>query len=162
MNDRYFAYGSNMNAERMRERGLGVVRREGARLAGVRLGFDKGSGAHPGAGHACLIHDPTAEVEGILYWLESVDEIRKLDRFENTPINYSRELVRVTTASGPVDCWTYFANPAVLQPGLRPPRSYLRHLLEGRSELSAEYHARLQAWPCADDAAAAGAVDAPE
>ncbi len=57
---RYFAYGSNMNPQRVRERGLAVVRAEAARLPGFRLAFDKCSA--PGAagvgraasGHASL------------------------------------------------------------------------------------------------------------
>ena len=42
----YFAYGSNMNPERVRARGLAVVAQRGARLPDYRLTFDKMSRDH--------------------------------------------------------------------------------------------------------------------
>jgi gamma-glutamylcyclotransferase (GGCT)/AIG2-like uncharacterized protein YtfP len=149
--ERYFAYGSNMNPLRVRERGLVVVRAEAAALPGHRLLFDKHSPLHEGVGHANVVWDPAETVEGVLYWLATADEIRKMDRFERAPINYGREVVFVETAAGAVATWTYFANPAVRRPGLRPPRSYLNHLLAGEPYLSAAYYRRLAAWDCVED-----------
>ncbi len=140
-----------MNPLRVRDRGLVVVRAEAARLPGFRLVFDKHSAAHHGAGHANIDYRPDEIVEGVLYWLASEHEIEKMDRFENAPVSYSRDLVQVQTAAGPVTTWTYFANPAVRRPGLLPPRSYLAHLLAGEPFLSAEYFRRLAAWACVDD-----------
>lgn len=156
---RYFAYGSNMNPERVRERGIEFEHACGARLPGYALVFDKTSRKHAGVGHANLLPAPGRVAEGVLYFLRSPAEIGKMDRFESTPINYSREIIRVavesvdvpsTTAEtgGWVATWTYFANPAVRQPALKPPRSYLEHLLAGRPYLSAEYYEALAAWPC--------------
>lgn len=148
---RYFAYGSNMNVERVRERGLVVVRAEAARLAGVRLEFHKHSPAHAGMGHANLVYDPAEAVEGVLYWLAGPAEIVKMDRFEGSPVSYSRDIVRLETAQGLVSAWTYFANPSVCRPGLLPPRSYLAHLLAGQPYLSARYFERLAARACVED-----------
>lgn len=151
---RYFAYGSNMNPQRVRERGLAVVRAEAARLPGFRLAFDKCSAAGAGrmaAGHACFHYAPGDCVEGVVYWLAGPDEIAKMDRFESTPVNYSREMVQLVYPAGSITAWTYVANPAVLQAGLRPPRDYLQHLLAGREYLSPDYYATLAAWPCAED-----------
>lgn len=145
---RYFAYGSNMNPERVRKRGLAVVRAEAARLPGFRLVFDKASPAHPGIGHANVVRDRDGIVEGVLYWLADEHQILKMDPFERAPINYSRERVAVFTDAGPVWSWTYFANPAVRRAGLRPSRGYLAHLLAGRRFLSAAYYERLASWPC--------------
>lgn len=160
---RYFAYGSNMNPERVRQRGLDIVHLAGARLEGFALAFDKTSSAHPGLGHANLVLAPGRVVEGVLYWLRTPAEIGKMDRFESAPVNYSREVIGVRVSpddglpGGPeptsgdqalITTWTYFANPAVRQAGLRPPRSYLNHLLAGRPFLSAGYYAMLAAWPC--------------
>jgi cation transport regulator ChaC len=147
----YFAYGSNMNPARVRQRGLRVQQTEPAMLRGVRLAFDKQSADHTGAGHACLRFDRAATVEGVLYRLVSATDLERMDRFERTPINYSRELVQVTTAAGQVSAWTYFANPAVLRPGSLPVRSYLDHLLAGRAYLSSSYVDSLAAWPCIED-----------
>jgi hypothetical protein len=147
---RYFAYGSNMNPERVRERGLRVMRAEAARLPGFCLVFDKASPAHPGVGHANVVRDRAAVVEGVLYWLADERQILKMDPFERAPVNYSRERVEVLTDAGPVWCWTYFANPAVRRPGLRPSREYLAHLLAGRPFLSPAYYQRLAGWACRD------------
>ena len=70
-------------------------------------------------------------VEGVLYELESEEEIVKMDAFENAPINYSREMVHVELTGTTQWAWTYFANRALRAPGLRPPQSYMRHLLAG-------------------------------
>lgn len=165
---RYFAYGSNMNPDRVRERGLVFDHAAGARLHGYRLAFDKTSKKHPGTGHANVVHAPGQVVEGVLYWLSDVTEIGKMDRFESAPVNYSREViqVQVTVSHLPggrpslpdagdgnegesaLTTWTYFANPAVRQAGLLPPRSYLEHLLAGQPYLSATYFAMLSDWPC--------------
>jgi hypothetical protein len=146
----YFAYGSNMNPARVAERGLRVLRLEAARLRDCALGFGKQSKDHIGVGHAHIDRAPGDVVEGVLYWLAGVDEIFKMDRFEHTPFNYSRDAVTVETASGHVAAWTYFANPAVRARGLRPARAYLAHLLAGQAYLSPRYYARLAAWPVAD------------
>jgi len=147
----YFAYGSNMNPQRVATRGLRFERVSGATLAGVRLAFDKQSREHPSCGHANLVFDRAERVEGVLYALEDAAEIARMDRFERTPINYSREIVVVTTGNLRVAAWTYFANPAVTREGLRPERAYLDHLLAGRPYLSRDYFERLSRVRCVDD-----------
>jgi cation transport regulator ChaC len=146
----YFAYGSNMNPDRVLERGLAVVSVAGAVLEGVSLAFNKRSRDHTG-GHANIVYAPADRVEGVLYGLRDVDQIQYMDRFEKTPVNYSRERVIVRTASGAEAAWTYVANRAVIVEGLKPARAYLNHLLAGRSYLSAEYYAWLAGSACVDD-----------
>lgn len=162
---RYFAYGSNMNPTRVADRGIDFEHACAARLEGFVLAFDKSARDHAGTGHANLRTARSGVVEGVLYWLGSASEIEKMDRFERTPINYSRDIVqvRVRQAELPgwmedrrtaaveqvsVSGWTYFANPAVRRPDLVPPRSYLNHLLAGRDFLTPEYLRMLEAWPC--------------
>lgn len=151
MVQRYFAYGSNMNPERVRSRGLLVTHAEGAVLHGFALRFDKTSARHPGLGHANVVYAPGSVVEGVLYWLATPEEIHKMDPFESAPVNYSREVVEVHGVSGAITSWTYFANPAVRREGLLPPRSYLEHLLAGEAFLSPGYVQMLRALPCAED-----------
>lgn len=148
---RYFAYGSNMNPERVRERGIVFGAALGARLDGYRLAFNKSSSRHPGVGHANIVFDPEAVVEGVLYWLDGPAEIQKMDSFESTPINYSRDIIEVATEHGVESTWTYFANPAVLAADLKPPRAYLNHLLAGREYLSPAYYAALAGWECEEE-----------
>ena len=97
----YFAYGSNMNPARVRERGLEVTACCGASLHGMRLVFDKVSRRHPNVAHANIVYAPGERVEGVLYRLASTAEILKMDPFERTPWNYGRDvvLVRVTRPS---------------------------------------------------------------
>jgi gamma-glutamylcyclotransferase (GGCT)/AIG2-like uncharacterized protein YtfP len=148
--ERYFAYGSNMNQQRVRQRGLTVVRAEAARLSGFRLLFDKHAATHRGSGHANLAYHRGGCVEGVLYWLCDEREIVRMDPFEDCPVSYSREVVEVHTAGGLVASWTYFANPAVRRAGLMPSRSYLEHLLAGQPFLSAGYYQMLAAWQCVE------------
>lgn len=148
---RYFAYGSNMNPDRVRARGIVFHRVLGARLQGYSLVFNKTSGRHAGVGHANLVIDHSAVVEGVLYWLDGADEITKMDPFEVTPINYSRDIVEVDTQQGPRLSWTYFANPALRMAGLQPPRSYMNHLLAGKTYLSPAYYERLVDWECLEE-----------
>lgn len=147
----YFAYGSNMNSLRVQERGLAVVHAEAASLPGHRLLFDKHSPLHQGVGHANIAYAPGRTVEGVLYWLVGAEEILKMDRFEAAPVNYGRDVIEVQTSAGVRPCWTYFANPGVRRAGLRPPRSYLNHLLAGEPFLSPGYVAMLRAWDCVED-----------
>ena len=151
MADFYFAYGSNMNPQRVAARGLRFERVCGATLRGVALAFDKQSRAHPASGHANLTFNRQALVEGVLYQLHGVDEIVHMDAFEASPINYSRDIVVVSAAGRSVPAWTYFANAAVIRPGLRPERAYLAHLLAGRPYLSQGYFDRLSRIHCVDD-----------
>ena len=151
VSDFYFAYGSNMNPARVAARGLVATRAVRAWTDGLRLVFDKSSRDHAGVGHANVTWDRTSRVEGVLYALADPHEILKMDAFERTPVNYSRDRIVVDTAEGRRTCWTYFANPGVRRAGLRPDRAYLAHLLAGRPFLSRSYVEALERVPCVDD-----------
>jgi len=146
--DRYFAYGSNMNPERVCDRGIEFMAIQPASLADRRLVFDKVSRHHPTWAHANIVYAPGERVEGLLYRLRSANEIAKMDRFERAPINYGRDVVMVLSDSATVPAWTYFANSAVRRDGFKPPRSYLEHLLAGRPYLSPRYYQWLQGIEC--------------
>jgi gamma-glutamylcyclotransferase (GGCT)/AIG2-like uncharacterized protein YtfP len=146
----YFAYGSNMNPARVAQRGLRVGAISAATLHGVALEFNKQSRDHAGNGHANIVYAPGARVEGVLYGLTDAEQIARMDRYENAPINYSRERVIVRTEDGEQPAWTYFANRAVIVAGLKPTRAYLDHLLAGEAYLSAAYLAWLASVECAD------------
>jgi hypothetical protein len=147
---RYFAYGSNMNPARVRDRGLRVRALLGGSVEDLDLVFDKRSRDHA-SGHANLVRRPGHRAEGVLYELRDEAEILRMDPFESAPVNYSREVMNVRTALGTVPAWTYFANPAVRRAGMRPERAYLDHLLRGRPWLSAAWFERLAAWPTVEE-----------
>jgi len=142
----YFAYGSNMNPQRVAERGLRVGEPRAGVLCDFRLTFNKMSRDHPGVGHANIQFARGHRTEGVLYELHHADEILKMDPFESAPRNYGRDKVLIQSASGPCWAWTYFANPAVQVEGLLPSPEYLAHLLAGRPFLSDAYMAELLAW----------------
>lgn len=141
----YYAYGSNMNPDRVRKRGLSFDRVLAGRMPGLGLRFNKQSKEHPDCGHANLVYAPGEIAEGVLYGLSSADMIERMDPFERAGVNYSRECVFVETDEGVIASWVYFANPAVLREGLSPSREYLNHLLAGKPYLSPAYYSKLAA-----------------
>jgi cation transport regulator ChaC len=148
----YFAYGSNMNPDRARTRGLAFGDAEAARLPGFGIAFHNRARDRAGVGRANLVFDRDGVVEGVLFHLTSPGAIEALDRHEGAPVHYSRDVVVVEARAGRVPAWTYFANPAVLLPELAPDRAYLEHLLAGAPYLSSSYLERLRNWPCSADA----------
>jgi len=144
----YFAYGSNMNPQRMRERGVTFCSREPARLPGQRLAFNKRGLTLPrGAGYANVVPDRHGVVEGALYRMDR-SQLAALDECEGWPRHYRREEMEVERADGSrVTAIVYVAQPGWTRPGLRPTREYLDHLLAGRDVLSPAYQRWLAAVP---------------
>ena len=144
---KYFAYGSNMDPERMRKRGIRFSRREHAVLEGYRLEFNKVSSQNPREGYANIVEDAESVVEGILYEIKESD-LRKLDKFEGYPSHYRRTRVYVKLDNGErVEAITYIAQPEKVKSGLRPSNKYLSHLLRGCDLLSEEYCEKLKRIP---------------
>jgi len=147
---RYFAYGSNMDPDRMRERGVNFLKREHAILEGWRLEFNKVSSRNPDEGYANIVKDENSVVEGILYEINDSD-LKILDRYEGYPNHYERIKVVVRMANGEnVEAVTYIAKPDKVKDGLKPSREYLNHLLKGCDLLSEEYCRKLRRWETLD------------
>jgi gamma-glutamylcyclotransferase (GGCT)/AIG2-like uncharacterized protein YtfP len=142
---KYFAYGSNMNPERMRERNINFSSREHAILRGWKLEFNKEASRNPKEGYANIVPDENGIVEGILYEIQDSD-LHKLDRCEGYPKHYCRRDIEVQLDNGQkVMATTYVANPSKVKEGLKPTREYLDHLLKGCDILSKEYCKNLKA-----------------
>lgn len=140
----YFAYGSNMNQIRMRDRGMQVVGARSGWMQNVRLVFNKRAADQDGIAYANIAHAPGDRVEGVLYELADVGEIVRMDPFEGAPRFYSRDVFPIETGqSGQQPAWVYVANRAMICEGLKPAAWYLAHLLEGRAYLSEAYFQRL-------------------
>lgn len=144
----YFAYGSNMNPERVVYRGLSVDHYESGVLTDYRLVFNKKSVKHEGAASANVVEHKGECVEGVIYKLSHPEEIRVMDPFEGYPVRYSRYLLPIACADGQRDAWVYIANEAYVSHGLKPARWYLNHLLAGRPWLSKPYFEKLQRVDC--------------
>ncbi len=137
MTNFYFAYGSNMNPERMRARGLAFTRHESARLPGYALCFNKRAHNKTGIAYANIAFDPDSLIEGVLYQLAG--DIEVMDTFEGTPVRYSRELFPVAAAERVIWAWVYVANPAYIASELHVEENYLNHLLSAGNLLSEAY-----------------------
>jgi gamma-glutamylcyclotransferase len=151
----YFAYGSNMNAQRLFEERLnpeGVAR--GERIAGWldgwRLAFNKRARLPLGAGAGNIVPAAGAVVHGTLNLLPAKG-FEILDRYEGVAGgHYVRRLVPVVRADSgaTIEAVTYVA--LLVGEELRPTRDYLGHLLAGRDLLPVDYYERLGATPTID------------
>jgi cation transport regulator ChaC len=145
----YFAYGSNMWRDQMRQRcpeheliGIAV-------LPDYALCFPRSSPIRK-CGVAGLIVQQGAEVWGVVYRLSDEDLVT-LDRREGHDpslpphVNrYDRRTVRVLKNGGMLECLTYFARE---EPGRHVPSTeYMRAILTGAEEngLPANYVATLR------------------
>ena len=147
----YFAYGSNMNPERVERRKVGFTQCESGHLFGYKLAFNKRSVKYPGAASANVIEQKDGCVEGVVYHLDNAQQITKMDPFEGYPVRYNRILAPVETTTGFIDVWVYVANPDHIQEGLKPAGWYLNHLLSGREFLSSAYAEELARTVCLPD-----------
>lgn len=139
----YFAYGSNMNPQRMRERGVTFYSRQHLVLHGYELVFNKiVKTADEGA--ANIVPNQSSLVEGTLY-LITWQGIFNLDRYEQYPNEYDRVIFNLSELIGlDKEVYTYIAHPHKTREGLKPKRSYLEHLLEAKDILSENYYKKLK------------------
>lgn len=139
----YFAYGSNMNPERMRERGVMFYSRKHLVLLGYSLKFNK-IVSIPNAGAANIIPDQNGLVEGVLYQV-TVKGIQNLDKYEHYPNEYDRVRLRVLDSnSSHLEITTYIAQEDKTSDGLKPRAEYLDHLLAAEDLLSENYYNQLK------------------
>jgi len=149
----YFAYGCNMNPERVRTRQMEFHSAVGGRLRHYALSFNKRSVKYPGAASANVVKRQDAVTEGVVYRLKSPGQIKAMDPFEGYPRRYDRRALRVHLDSEDVHAWVYIANREYITEGLNPARWYLEHLLAGRDFLSEDYYKELMKTPTIPDSA---------
>jgi gamma-glutamylcyclotransferase (GGCT)/AIG2-like uncharacterized protein YtfP len=139
----YFAYGSNMDNEKMTERKINFSSRQLAKLSGYKLVFNKKT-ALGYSSYANIVLAENNFVEGILYEFPDSD-ILKLDECEGYPNHYFRTQVTVTDKDGnSIKATTYIAQEDKIEEGLLPTREYLNHLLAGKDLLSTSYFEALK------------------
>ena len=147
---KYFAYGSAMDSERVRKRGIRFSQRRHATLRGYRLEFNKVASRDPREGYANIVQYENGIVEGVLYDIEDSD-LSRLDRHEGYPDHYKRVEVRVQPDDRQeVEAVTYVAQPDRVRYELMPSRDYLNHLLAAGDILSESYRRKLQLWQTLD------------
>lgn len=138
----YFAYGSNMDEERIKSRLVTYSDRVGAILSDYELVFNKVSKKNKSVGFANIIPAVGLEVEGALYTLNNQDDFAKLDYYEGFPDHYVKKYVNVVSKESGEElvAITYIANQNKVLEGLRPTKVYLEHLLRGEDLLTNEYY----------------------
>jgi gamma-glutamylcyclotransferase len=141
----YFAYGSNMDPERLRQRGVTPQSRRHALLDGFALQFNKSTSKNAGEGKANIAPEAGGRVEGIVYGVIE-KEMKRIDDKEGVRSgDYLRAAVSVGLDDGSrVDALAYVAQPSRVRAGLKPTKDYLSHLLAGADLLSREYVERLR------------------
>ena len=129
----YFAYGSNLDRQKMCDRCrssrvLGV-----ARLAGYRLGFTRYSSGWEG-GVADVLVSPQDEVWGLIYQIDDND-LFELDKFEGYPKAYTRFQTSVRLGTGLLeDVWVYMV--ADKEAHIAPTVKYLNIIKMAAAELN--------------------------
>jgi hypothetical protein len=152
----YFAYGSNMNEQRLRQRiGDNFITIGRGYLERYELTFNKKSNQYPYNGVANIVQNKYKSVEGILYQFignehDVLSSIMKLDRAEGA--NYNREMYKIKIdlrdnngifESMPQDqilAYIYICkNPSYMDSSLKPSAEYLNHLISGGNHLTIPY-----------------------
>jgi gamma-glutamylcyclotransferase (GGCT)/AIG2-like uncharacterized protein YtfP len=151
----YFAYGSNMLAERLHARCRSARFRGTARAEGFALSFAKRS--RDGSGKATLAasNAPAACVHGVVFDIQESD-IDELDRLEGLGRGYNRDNA-FNVVEEPhrllLSVATYIADPESVDPTLKPYDWYLRLVIEGARQhrLPPQYIEALGATPTTED-----------
>ena len=136
----YFAFGSNMSAQRMLERLGWSPSRLGAILPDYEMIFNKHSND---GGKANIMHSPGNIVEGILYSVNEED-LLILDKFEGVETKqYKRHEIEVRNHNkNSIAEVAYKAlNTGKVS---APTEEYLNYILEGKEFLSLEYFTKLK------------------
>jgi gamma-glutamylcyclotransferase (GGCT)/AIG2-like uncharacterized protein YtfP len=139
----YFAYGSNMLTERLRNRVPSAEPLTAAALPGRALRFHKRS--IDGSGKCTLVDaDEDAEVYGVLFRVNP-DELTALDEAEHRGRGYERCRVHPQTAEQTFEAFAYVAQPAYIDDALLPYGWYKALVMAGAHQhgLPPSYRAHL-------------------
>jgi gamma-glutamylcyclotransferase (GGCT)/AIG2-like uncharacterized protein YtfP len=128
-----------MDSEQMNKRGVTFSNRFHGELVGHRLVFNKIPYNKPvGIGYANIAPDATSVVEGIIYEVNELD-FAKLDKYEG---GYRRDKIKIKTNKGMIFCFVYISDKVAN--GLKPEKTYIDRLLQGKDFLTDAYYAKLK------------------
>lgn len=128
----YWAYGSNMDTNRLTERTKGCKPLGRAKLVGYRLCFHKRSKDGSGKADAWATGRPDDMVIGVLFEIPASGK-RGLDRAEGT--DYEQATVRLLRDDGAtVEAFTYLAKPSAIDSQIMPTPGYRDKVLAGAIE----------------------------
>ena len=136
----YFAYGSNMDFEQMRQRCPGCEVIGKARLSHYVMSFTRWSRSWK-SGTADILPEKNKTVHGVLYDL-SFDDLKKMDKVADYPNSYVRQDISVLCGEEALPALTYVARR---QGVFSPSRAYLERMIQGaeKHQLPEDYVAFL-------------------
>ncbi len=137
----YFAYGSNMDLNRLRERQISFEFLGKALLPNYIVKFNKIASKKTGIGYANIVYSSGVFVEGILY---RIDNIEVLDNYEGYPNHYEKRSIEVLLNNAPIEAVVYVALDEKINNNLKPERAYLNRLLNAKEHLSEHYFNKLK------------------
>jgi len=149
---KYFAYGSNMLIERLRERVKSAKDPVCVTLPGYELRFHKVSSDGSGK---CNIIGPGIEgvcVRGVVFDIQE-NEIPALDRAEGVGLGYRKETLKITIDGTVFDTLVYLAEEDSIDNSLAPYRWYHDLVLAGaeQNRLPGDYLAQLREFVSVED-----------
>ena len=128
---RYFAYGSNMSLNRLRQRVPSAVPIGIFSLPKHKLIFHKVGKDGTAKCNAYLTHDPSDMIIGRLYETDA-DEKSILDRVEGLGYGYDEKVIKVFNTKTSFKATTYYATN--MDNTLKPFTWYKKHVLVGAYE----------------------------
>lgn len=132
----YFAYGSNIDINRMISRGVSPISVRLGILDNYKFIINKMSKMDPSIGYANIVPEDGSFVEGLIYEVCD-DDILKLDRFEGYPNHYYRKILSI----GGEAVIVYIASDKYVSISpLRTTQEYKNYILEGRKYFSDGYY----------------------
>jgi len=142
---KYFAYGSNMDLERITERIGRCPVAKPVTLAGYELRFNKKAKTNPEEGFANIESREGQVVPGVVYDITE-EELTRIDGREGVQNgHYRHSAVSVKTADGNlIDAVAHVACGEWVREGLLPRQDYLDHLLAGERMLPEGHVQRLR------------------
>ena len=148
----YFAYGSNMCTRRLRYRVPSATAVATATLDEHELRFHKLSADDSGKCDAYSAGEEGEAVYGVVFEIHPQDKGR-LDRCEGLGSGYLTKTVRVASRDGPIEAFTYYADPGAIRPHLLPYTWYRDFVVAGAEEhrLPAEYVEWLRSFDAKED-----------
>ena len=130
----YFAFGSNMLEERMRNRCPSALTiKEIGLVANYRLVFNR-KGDYENGGVASIVSESGVSVYGAIYAI-SKDEMESLDKIEspNGDAYFRKEIEVETIYNQTLSCFTYVAYPQ--GQNFFPTKKYLNWIIEGAENI---------------------------
>lgn len=141
-----FAYGSNMNINRLRERVPSATKIINGSLAGYKFAFNKISTDGSGKGNIQRSDDPNDMVWGVIFQIKE-SEKSLLDDAER---GYTDNILNLMDEDGKtVEAHTYIANANRINNDLLPYDWYKAFVVTGATQnhLPLEYIGKLKAFP---------------